>query len=66
MSSSKSKAPRMNGHSAHGGYADNERWKTSPSTETTSDEGENAKTARERKIEENAPHLRRSVSKKPV
>jgi hypothetical protein len=32
-----------------------ERWKTSPSTEVTSDEGENARTARERKHAENAP-----------
>lgn len=33
-------------------------WKTSPSTEVTSDQGENARVARERKIDENAPHSR--------
>jgi hypothetical protein len=32
-----------------------EKWKTSPSTEVTSDRGENARTARERKHAENAP-----------
>jgi hypothetical protein len=32
-----------------------EKWKTSPSTETTSDGGENARRARERKVEENTP-----------
>ena len=32
-----------------------ERWKTSPSTEVTSDEGQNAGEERRRKSEENAP-----------
>jgi hypothetical protein len=32
-----------------------ERWKTSHSTEVTSDQGHNARLARERKHEENAP-----------
>lgn len=36
-----------------------EAWKTSPSTEVTSDRGENARFARERKIDENAPRNRR-------
>jgi hypothetical protein len=36
-----------------------EAWKTSPSTEVTSDQGENARVTRERKIDENAPRLRR-------
>jgi hypothetical protein len=36
-----------------------EQWKMSPSTEVTSDEGENARLARERKIDENAPLKRR-------
>jgi hypothetical protein len=35
-----------------------EKWKTSPSTEVTSDQGENARVARERKIDENAPRNR--------
>jgi hypothetical protein len=35
-----------------------ERWKASPSTEVTSEQGENARTARERKVEENAPRAR--------
>jgi hypothetical protein len=35
-----------------------EQWKTSPSTEVTSDQGENARVARERKIDENAPRNR--------
>lgn len=58
MPSSTDKEPRMNAHSPHGGRADSEKWKGSPSTETTSDEGENAQTERERKVEENAPHLK--------
>jgi hypothetical protein len=57
MASSKSKTAGTNGGSPHGGAADKDKWKTSPSTETTSDEGENAKIGRERKIEENAPNL---------
>jgi len=36
-----------------------EAWKTSPSTEVTSDEGENARVARDRKLDENAPGSRR-------
>ena len=59
MPSSKKSAPRPNSQSPHGGHADSEKWKTSPSTETTSDEGENAETEAERKIEENAPHVRK-------
>jgi hypothetical protein len=35
-----------------------EQWKMSPSTEVTSDQGENARVARERKIDENAPRNR--------
>jgi hypothetical protein len=35
-----------------------EHWKTSPSTETTSDEGENARLASHRKVEENTPKKR--------
>jgi hypothetical protein len=46
---------RMNKQTPHEGKADDESWKTRPSTETTSDEGVNAETARERKIAENAP-----------
>jgi hypothetical protein len=37
-----------------------EAWKTSPSTEVTSDQGENARVARERKVDENAPRTRRN------
>jgi hypothetical protein len=37
-----------------------EKWKMSPSTEVTSDEGENARVARERTIDENAPRSRRN------
>ena len=32
-----------------------ERWKTSPSTEVTSDQGENAREEKRRKSEENVP-----------
>jgi hypothetical protein len=35
-----------------------EKWKMSPSTEVTSDRGENARVARERKVDENAPRNR--------
>ena len=34
-----------------------DKWKTSPSTETTADDGENARIERERKQQENAPRL---------
>ena len=37
------------------GEASQEKWKTRPSTETTLDEGENARLAREHRAEENAP-----------
>ena len=40
-----------------------EKWKTSPSTEITSDQGENARTERERKVEENAPRAPRPAPK---
>jgi hypothetical protein len=46
---------RMNQQSPHVGRGDDESWKTRPSTETTSDEGLNARVERERKIAENAP-----------
>jgi hypothetical protein len=42
-----------------------ERWKTSPSTEVTSDKGQNARLARERKHQENAPLRSRKAAKKP-
>ena len=60
MPSNKGKAPTMNGQSPHGGHADSEKWKTSPSTETTSDEGENVQTEHERELDENAPDLKKS------
>jgi hypothetical protein len=52
---------RMNRQPLHNAEELNneEKWKMSPSTEVTSDKGENARVARERKIEENAPHTRR-------
>lgn len=46
---------RMNEQAPHEGRGDDESWKTRPSTETTSDEGTNARVARERKVAENAP-----------
>jgi len=46
---------RMNKQSPHEGRGDDESWKTRPSTETTSDEGTNARVARERKVAENTP-----------
>jgi hypothetical protein len=36
----------------------NDLWKTSPSTEVTADQGENARRARARKIAENTPRKR--------
>jgi hypothetical protein len=51
---------RMNRQPLHSPeeVAKEDAWKTSPSTEVTSDEGENARVARERKIDENAPRSR--------
>ena len=55
MAHSSSDPSRMNQQSPHEGRGDDESWKTRPSTETTSDEGTNARVARERKVAENAP-----------
>jgi len=49
---------RMNSQSPHAGQADDESWKTRPSTETTHDEGVNERVTRERKVTENAPRGR--------
>lgn len=46
---------RMNKQRPHEGRGDDESWKTRPSTETTGDEGTNARVARERKVAENVP-----------
>jgi hypothetical protein len=40
---------------AHPNEGDDERWKTSPSTETTGDRGENARTGPRHQREENTP-----------
>jgi hypothetical protein len=42
-----------------------ERWKTSPSTEVTSDQGQNARLARARKEDENTPRRRREPASPP-
>ena len=57
MSSQSSKPSQINSQPAHTADEDRvqERWKTRPSTEVTSDQGENAKKAAERQQEENAP-----------
>ncbi len=61
MAHSSSDDSRMNKQSPHPAddeaEAEDEAWKTRPSTETTSDEGVNARVERERKILENAPRL---------
>jgi hypothetical protein len=48
------------------GEASQEKWKTRPSTETTSDEGENARLAREHRAEENAPAASDEKAPDPV
>jgi hypothetical protein len=55
MAHSSSDPSRMNQQRPHEGRGDDESWKTRPSTETTHDEGTNARVARERKVAENAP-----------
>jgi hypothetical protein len=57
MASKSSTPSKINSQPAHttGDDRGQERWKTRPSTEVTSDRGENAKRARERKHDENAP-----------
>ena len=57
---------RMNSQSPHAGHADDESWKTRPSTETTHEEGENARVARERKVAENAPDSRDRGGRRPA
>ena len=42
----------------HPSKMDDERWKTSPSTETDADQGTNAELERKHRIEENAPRGR--------
>jgi hypothetical protein len=55
----KSSDPRqINSQSPHTPETEDESWKTRPSIETAGDEGENARVAQERQIDENAP-LRR-------
>jgi hypothetical protein len=55
------RAARLNRQPVHSPeeVRNEEAWKMSPSTEVTSDQGENARVARERKIDENAPRGRR-------
>ena len=49
------------------GEARDEKWKTRPSTETTSDEGENARIEREHRAEENGkPRGKPARSKEPA
>ncbi|MES1157452.1 MAG: response regulator, partial [Haliangium ochraceum] len=55
LARSSSDRSRMNQEQPHEGHADDESWKTRPSTETTHDEGTRAKVAAARKIAENAP-----------
>ena len=61
MASQKTKPSQRNSQPVHT-KADDERsdkWKMSPSTEVTSDQGDNARLAQDRKIEENTPRSRR-------
>jgi hypothetical protein len=55
MAHSSSDPSRMNQQRPHEARGDDEAWKKSPSTETTDDEGVNAKVARDRKVAENSP-----------
>jgi hypothetical protein len=57
MASKSSKPPQINSQPAYTPDDDRaqERWKTRPSTEVTSDEGENAERDRQRAEEENTP-----------
>ena len=48
------------------GEISQEKWKTRPSTETTSDEGENARLAREHRAEENSPTASDDKAPDPV
>jgi hypothetical protein len=55
MAHNSSKPSDRNSKPAHPSVVDNEAWKVNPSAETNADEGLNAKTEKERKVEENAP-----------
>ncbi len=55
-----SKPSRPNQQPPHPSEMDNERWKTSPSTETDADRGTNAEIERKHRIEENAPRVRQT------
>lgn len=57
MASNSSKPSQRNWQAPHEGRTDEEKWKKSPSTETTHDEGVNEKLTQERRVEENAPQL---------
>jgi hypothetical protein len=67
MASGSSKPSMMNSQQPNNPENQNrrEKWKTSPSTEVTSDRGENARTERERKVQENAPRAPRGRAKRP-
>jgi hypothetical protein len=59
MASKSSTPSRINSQPPHTPESEHaqDKWKTSPSTETTADQGENARIERERKQQENAPRL---------
>ena len=59
MASNSSKPSDINSQPPHTPESEHaqDKWKTSPSTETTADDGENARIERERKQQENAPRL---------
>jgi hypothetical protein len=59
MASTSSKPSRRNSQPAHPAGETDDKWKSRPSAETTSDRGENARRARARKVAENTPRKKR-------
>jgi hypothetical protein len=57
MAKPTAKSPGPNLQPAHPSSSDDESWKVRPSTETTGDEGHNARLIREHRKEENSPDL---------
>jgi hypothetical protein len=55
MAKPNAKRPRPNLQPTHPSSSDDESWKVRPSTETTGDEGHNARLIREHRKEENSP-----------
>jgi hypothetical protein len=66
MAHNSSKTTQRNWKNSDSPPNNDESWKTRPSAETASDEGQNEKLTREHQREENAPGLKLKTARKAV